>query len=227
MLLLLLLLALLDAYIFPRPLLQKDYLSTPPPQRRTTRARTLFTLFRAAGFCSSPFSTRAALRSFHLLLPLLLLLLLFRRRRLVVKGASLSEEEREFPHSRHTFLTPLLLLRVKRERERETRDEEREQGINNDNVWTQRRREQRRASFSTGARFVLHVRDGHLPEPDRHVRRVHQNASRYHRGNTEAVFGDSLQPVREVFATAETLGSRGFGEQRTADVLHQTGEGVE
>ena len=67
-------------------------------------------------------------------------------------------------------------------------------------------------SRAARARFVLHVRDCHLPEPDWHVRRVHQNTSGHHRRNTKAMFGHSLQPMREVFTTAETLDTRGFRE---------------
>ena len=74
---------------------------------------------------------------------------------------------------------------------------------------------------------MLLVCDQHLSKPDRHVRRVHQNESGYYRGDTKAVFGDSLQPVREVFATTEALDTGGFREQRVVDVLHQKSERIE
>ena len=41
------------------------------------------------------------------------------------------------------------------------------------------------------------------------------------------MFGDSLQPVREVFATTEALDTGGFREQRVVDVLHQKSERIE
>jgi len=105
------------------------------------------------------------------------------------------------------------------------------------NVYEQQQQQQRRRqqqqrpnlpaiAQSTEHGPLLHVRANDIPKPDRHVRGLHKDPSGYYAEHPKAVRGDTLQPMRAILTTTETLDKGGLRVERALDVLHKTSERV-